>query len=315
MKKSARIAPNIPWRRIFVCGYGAGRGTSGTGDITGYSAINAVYSLFNYNEGLRNPELTLYRIQNSTTRRKFIEFIREFLFGSQKGTGINLTDSGITFDGPWGLGMPFRDVADGYRSSFLWIADFVGWAVSHKTKLTDPSGIEGIVLIDEIEQHLHPSWQAQIVRNLREAFPSVQFIASTHSPVVASSVGQPEADLDPDKLIHFERKNGAVRATEQDPMGDWRIDQILSSHAFKYVTLVNPDWNDMLRKASILAGKGNERSPREEKKYDSLKNKIARMLDYDGSTEIERKIQSEIFEKTRSEVLRLESKLSERKND
>lgn len=47
----------FPWDEIFVSGYGAGRGVAGTGDIAGYSAIDAVYNLFNYTEGLQNPEI------------------------------------------------------------------------------------------------------------------------------------------------------------------------------------------------------------------------------------------------------------------
>jgi predicted ATP-binding protein involved in virulence len=45
-----------------------------------------------------------------------------------------------------------------------------------------------VVLIDEIDLHLHPQWQRQIVRNLREAFPRCQFIATTHSPQVIGEV-------------------------------------------------------------------------------------------------------------------------------
>ena len=52
----------FPWDEVFACAYGAGRGTAGTGDIAGYSVINAVYNMFNYSEGLQNPELTIRRL-------------------------------------------------------------------------------------------------------------------------------------------------------------------------------------------------------------------------------------------------------------
>ena len=63
---------DFPWEDIFVCGYGAGRGTSGTGDIAGYSAISAVYNLFNYSEGLQNPELTIRRLQRGSKRQQSV---------------------------------------------------------------------------------------------------------------------------------------------------------------------------------------------------------------------------------------------------
>jgi len=53
---------------------------------------------------------------------------------------------------------------------------------------TNPSLKKGIVLIDEIEQHLHPSWQRTIIPNLRKTFPNIQFIITTHSPQVLSNV-------------------------------------------------------------------------------------------------------------------------------
>ncbi len=47
---------------------------------------------------------------------------------------------------------------------------------------------EGIVLIDELELHLHPNWQLKIVKALKATFPKVQFIATTHSPLVLSGM-------------------------------------------------------------------------------------------------------------------------------
>ena len=47
---------------------------------------------------------------------------------------------------------------------------------------------EGVVLIDEIDMHLHPSWQKKILRNLCSTFPKVQFIVTTHAPAVLSNV-------------------------------------------------------------------------------------------------------------------------------
>lgn len=47
---------------------------------------------------------------------------------------------------------------------------------------------DGVVLIDEIEQHLHPAWQRTIIPNLRRTFPNIQFILTTHSPQVISTL-------------------------------------------------------------------------------------------------------------------------------
>lgn len=50
------------------------------------------------------------------------------------------------------------------------------------------SDTEGIILIDEIDLHLHPSWQQRVIRDLTSIFPKVQFIVSTHAPAIINSV-------------------------------------------------------------------------------------------------------------------------------
>ena len=76
-------------------------------------------------------------------------------------------------------------LGDGYQSTTTWVIDLISWKMLHKP-LRDLNGISGIVIIDEIEKHLHPRWQLTILSMLREAFPKVQFIATTHSPLVIS---------------------------------------------------------------------------------------------------------------------------------
>jgi predicted ATP-binding protein involved in virulence len=54
-------------------------------------------------------------------------------------------------------------------------------------ELSDKSQIKGVVLIDEVDMHLHPKWQWNIIKALRATFENVQFIIATHSPIVISS--------------------------------------------------------------------------------------------------------------------------------
>ena len=54
--------------------------------------------------------------------------------------------------------------------------------------MPDPLQSHGVVMIDEVDLHLHPGWQQTILLDLMRTFPNVQFIVSTHSPQVISSV-------------------------------------------------------------------------------------------------------------------------------
>ena len=103
-------------------------------------------------------------------------------------------------DGTW---LPLSDLSDGYRSTIRLAADIAYRAI----KLNPHLGInavketEGIVLIDEIDMHLHPKWQQRIVSDLKKTFPKLQFIVTTHSPFIVQSLKADEVlNLDENKI-------------------------------------------------------------------------------------------------------------------
>jgi predicted ATP-binding protein involved in virulence len=88
-----------------------------------------------------------------------------------------------------GVEIPVRQLSDGERGSLALVLDLTRRLAQANPGLDDPAAKgPGVVLIDEIDLHLHPRWQREIVRNLSDAFPKVQFIATTHSPQVIGEV-------------------------------------------------------------------------------------------------------------------------------
>jgi predicted ATP-binding protein involved in virulence len=82
-----------------------------------------------------------------------------------------------------------RQLSDGERGTLALVLDLARRLAQANPNQPDPTAsAEAVVLIDEIELHLHPKWQRQIVHNLRAAFPRCQFIATTHSPQVIGEV-------------------------------------------------------------------------------------------------------------------------------
>jgi hypothetical protein len=82
----------------------------------------------------------------------------------------------------------FRNLSDGYRAFIGWVADMLFhacYATSEKTKLVD---LCGIVMVDEIDLHLHPRWQMKVISTIARTFPRMQFIFTSHSPLVAGSL-------------------------------------------------------------------------------------------------------------------------------
>lgn len=85
--------------------------------------------------------------------------------------------------------IPVRQLSDGERGTLALVLDLTRRLAQANPGLADPAAeAEAVVLIDEIDLHLHPKWQRQIVHNLRAAFPRCQFIATTHSPQVIGEV-------------------------------------------------------------------------------------------------------------------------------
>jgi len=82
-----------------------------------------------------------------------------------------------------------RQLSDGERGTLALVLDLTRRLSQANPAMTDPAAqAEAVVLIDEIDLHLHPKWQRKIVRNLEAAFPRCQFIATTHSPQVIGEV-------------------------------------------------------------------------------------------------------------------------------
>lgn len=88
--------------------------------------------------------------------------------------------------------LPFHMLSDGYRNFVGMVADIAWRCVQLNPHLGihAPQETEGIVLIDEIDLHLHPSWQRQALDNLLNTFGKLQFVVTTHSPQVIASAKQ-----------------------------------------------------------------------------------------------------------------------------
>lgn len=86
--------------------------------------------------------------------------------------------------------MPVDMLSDGLRNAIAMVADLAFRAFKLNPQLGIKAALEtpGVALIDEVDMFLHPSWQQSILPSLRTAFPRVQFIVSTHSPQVLTTV-------------------------------------------------------------------------------------------------------------------------------
>lgn len=82
------------------------------------------------------------------------------------------------------LKLPATWLSQGYQSTIAWVADIIGQVFSEAGEPVPLADMEGLVLIDEIDLHLHPKWQLGLIPTLKRVFPKLQFIVTTHSPMV-----------------------------------------------------------------------------------------------------------------------------------
>jgi predicted ATP-binding protein involved in virulence len=95
-----------------------------------------------------------------------------------------------------------EQLSDGYRNLLAVVLDFAHRLAQAHPNWDNPLEAPGILLIDEIELHLHPQWQQRIIPNLRTVFPNTQLIVATHSPQVLTTVEQEKILILKDHCLH-----------------------------------------------------------------------------------------------------------------
>jgi hypothetical protein len=141
-----------------------------------------------------------------------------------------------------------------------------------------PHELRAMVLVDEIDLHLHPAWQRMVIPLVRQHFPNVQLIASTHSPLVVGSMAD-------GCLIQLQREGGEIvpDAIEDDFTG-WRSDQILTGPAFDMTTTRDPRSEQRLAEYRRLLAKGLS-DPSDRKRAERLAAKLREDLPRPQETE------------------------------
>ncbi|MCX6270099.1 MAG: AAA family ATPase [Bacteroidetes bacterium] len=126
-------------------------------------------------------------------------------------------------------------LSDGFRSILALTGDLAWRLIAAFPGSEDPLKEEGVVLIDELDIHLHPVWQRTIAGLLRESFPNIQFIMATHSPLVAAGAGEDAV------TYRFYRDNKVTKVDQIKNIHAKSVDDILQSDAFGLVSTFSPE--------------------------------------------------------------------------
>jgi energy-coupling factor transporter ATP-binding protein EcfA2 len=164
--------------------------------------------------------------------------------------GRPVEQSGTYVTTPSGT-VALSELSLGYQTVFAWTVDLAWRLYSENPNSQQPLAKPAIVLIDEIDLHLHPRWQRIIRTHLTTTFPAVQFIATTHSPITAQeslaageNVSVVRCDVDHSIII-----NDPIEPRE------WRFDQILTSDLFGFQSARSVAAEALLSERSALIQK------------------------------------------------------------
>ncbi|KSV65364.1 hypothetical protein N182_35810 [Sinorhizobium sp. GL2] len=181
---------------IFVAGYSATRFVE-PGKFVASSALKSRSLRYQRVAGLFEDNVTLSPMQSwlpqlharsAEAHARAINLINSVLPSNIRFSGEHDDrDEQYVFEFN-GLRTPFGSLSDGYKAFVGWIGDLVG-RLAEVAKPRQPfTDIPGLVLVDEIDLHLHPEWQRTVVPELAKAFPNIQFVLTSHSPLVAASL-------------------------------------------------------------------------------------------------------------------------------
>jgi hypothetical protein len=131
----------------------------------------------------------------------------------------------VKFHTPYGP-VPLLGLSLGYQTMIGWTVDLAARLFEAYPDREDPLSGPAVVLVDEIDLHIHPAWQRHLLQFLSARFPSAQFIVTAHSPLVVQAAA--------DANLVVLRRDGDRVVIDNDPTSvrGWRVDQILTSELF-----------------------------------------------------------------------------------
>ena len=117
-----------------------------------------------------------------------------------------------------------NQLGSGYQSLITWVVDYAKRQFDRYPESPNPLAEPGIVLVDEIDLHLHPTWQRKVISFLRGLFPKTQFIVTAHSPLVVQS-----ADDINVVVLHRDEETEEIRIEQPELTNfqGWSVERIL----------------------------------------------------------------------------------------
>lgn len=268
----AQARKGNPARRPLVFGYGCRRGSALGGpqkDVSFLPPTLELATLFDESASLIHAETWLKEraLEAEQNKGKPKEALFRTVLATLTGLLPDVNEIEVRDNRVWvdvrGVGcVPLAALSDGYLTLAGWVIDLVARWIDRAARHGDPlepgftKTMEGLVLVDEIDLHLHPRWQCQVIADLRVMFPKMSFIVTTHNPLTL--LGAREGEIFIFRRSLSEGADGGRVIIEQDdlPKGV-RADQVLTGRWFGLSSTLDRDTLDLLeRHRKLLRRRG-----------------------------------------------------------
>ena len=283
----------------FLVAYGCRRGSVLGGpsrDVNIESPLSAVETLFDDSAGLVHAETWLKQRKLAATMspgspdEAFLGAVLCTLIRMLPGVDeILVTAHAVEVDGP-GVGrIPLGALSDGYLTTAGWVLDLIArWSEDAMRRgiVLDESFREkmtGVAIVDEIDLHLHPRWQRDVVADIRRLFPRMSFVVTTHNPLTLLGAAPGEVFV-----MQRDEKTGRVDIHQRDLPPGLGAEGVLTGEWFGLASTLDDGTLELLTKHRQLLRSG---SPDGTEAKALEKELTARLGSY-AATSLERMAQS-----------------------
>lgn len=199
--------------KFLLFAYGANRHIK-LEDPKPYKEFDAIATLFGENGYLKHIRVsTTFEYVNNNFKivQQLINAVLEKSDHENNVTLEGYDAESLYFKTPSNPNQPIsvEALSEGFKSTFVWLFDMIIRIAKKGGNLNNAQEITGLVLLDEVDLHLHPSWQRTILSSIETVFPNIHFIVSSHSVFVAQSIKN-------DNLIALEWDNDKIVVIDKD---------------------------------------------------------------------------------------------------
>lgn len=195
-----------------------------------------------------SPSQEQARRQRDDIRQVLIDLLPDISSIRFVGPTSSTSKPRVEVETPYGW-VRIQDLSLGYRALIAWVVDLAYRLFERYPDSPNPLAEPAIVLVDEIDLHLHPRWQRTIMAYLTERFPNTQFIVTAHSPLIV------QAATDANIVLLRREGDHVVIDNDVEAIRGWRIDQVLTSDLFGLETARPPEYDEAMAERNQILGK------------------------------------------------------------